>query len=149
MFNKSGAKDKQHHLSIPELIKKEKTDAEKKRQTEYIKNTLIPWLKTETKSISDARELLGGTEKFMGELFNTMLQEEQVKVSQTLITSTDLEKRAQEDLQNSRKARLITLLNGEKIATAVGILMGMRGLIEASEYIENGKRKLETLSMEI
>lgn len=144
----------QHHDDINDLIaqKKQKEQQEKlatelARQKKLIAEHVLPFINNI--SITNAKVLINNTLKTLNRLFDDKMKEEQKRLSQSTIIQLDILERMERDELMQMQHSLIDKLKNENIGAASGILTGLHALIAAQEAMENDKRNVDTLKLEI
>lgn len=119
--------------------------AEQERQRTLVKESLYPLLLKNSKSIEDAKNMLYAASTAIHQAFQKKIMERQVEMSKQLLSDLEISSIMQSGEEFDRDRELMDLFKDETIATASGLIEGMKGAIDSFQREESTKRSLDTL----
>lgn len=124
-------------------------EAEIKRQRTFVKDILVPYLTTNTKSVSEAKRLCYEVQTAITQEFQMMVSAEQTRLSEcqtSVIALKDITKKGDDFKINQG---LYDLFKFEKLSTTNALIGGIQQAIDSFVNEEMATRTLDTLKMEL
>lgn len=142
--------DEPRHNKTKEEIEHDfKVQYETTRQRKLIKEVVYPWLLANTKSISDAKNMVYAATIAVQQTFNTEVGKEQKRLSMVKLADLHVEENLKEEEEYDRDRALLAFFKDEPVATAESLLKGLKLAIESFEREETTKRPLADLPAEL
>jgi len=140
-------KKKRVNKTKEQIVAETEVKYEQTRQRKLIKSLVYPFLLEKTTSISDAKNLCAAAQSAVESTYNGKMQEEQKRLSALPLQDFEIDKNIKEEYQRDKD--FLAFFATEKASTALGLISGLKMVIESFEREESTKRHLSTLPAEL
>lgn len=144
MSNKS-SQEKREVKTPAEIVQDMEREAETKRQRQFVKEKLFPFLRENTKNRSDAKMVLKSLLIGLQQAFQNEMGVYQKKLSESPVSTLEMEKYIQKGEEAERFTKLLELFQYEKISVTSALLDGMENTISGLEREESTKVNIDSL----